>query len=613
MKTRSFSIFLLKAGYNAQNSLKPDHQLLDDFQAQNLPQGASLFISDRFKTTPWWVNYFSIGGNLEQESKGALIFLPVRDRCFALTFGHIYHNLRDVSYEYDFGLKVTLNSLEPKELKSADIVDPGASRRKRMQVPVMSDLTYLDFDSNSEILKSLTGKVKPQYIELFKNATGSTNLKVGLKLEPDELIVLCEQLLDLYASNEYLESFPNIQKIVPEKDPLKIEKLDTSLLEAFINKSDELSLSIPDIVDYSDNIYCVFKGRKGISPIYTDISLDEFYDYLGEIDLNTFDIEKIKSFSLNLCNEEGITTKAYNIYRSFIYDIPFDDEGVVYHLCEGEWYKVDQDYLAILKDYIDQRCENTSLPPYNHDNIAANKRSYSEENYNEDVARNSLTRICLDQTDISPDGYTQIEPCDIISYNGNTCIFHHIKISSRSSQLSHLFNQGVNSMELLILEGHSRDKLKILIEEKIQHRDLDSFKRVIDGNDYKVEFGIITKKPAMSKSDNLPLFSKISLMRSLRALSLCRTEGVVSFIQDISPPKESYSKYPRITVVVSLDANGKNEVVVDNNQIFPQGKKVMRCSQEITNSAIGSKYMLYVKASENGDLSTSHAWESEPI
>ena len=50
-----------------------------------------------------------------------------------------------------------------------------------MQVPVMSDLTSLDFDSNSEILKSLTGKVKPQYIELFKNATGSTNLKVGLE------------------------------------------------------------------------------------------------------------------------------------------------------------------------------------------------------------------------------------------------------------------------------------------------------------------------------------------------------------------------------------------------------------------------------------------------
>ncbi|EOC0271356.1 sporadically distributed protein, TIGR04141 family, partial [Cronobacter sakazakii] len=80
-----------------------------------------------------------------------------------------------------------------------------------------------------------------------------------------------------------------------------------------------------------------------------------------------------------------------------------------------------------------------------------------------------------------------------------------------------------------------------------------------------------------------------------------------------SPPKESFSKYPRITVVVSLNASGKNEVLVDKNQIFPQGKKVMRCSQEITNSPIGSKYMIYVKENKKGDLSTSHAWESERI
>lgn len=613
MKTKSFSIFLLKAGYDAQNALKPDHQLLDSFHANNLPQGASLFISDRFRTIPWWVDYFSIEGDLEQENKGALMFIPVKDRCFALTFGHIYHNLLDVSYEYDFGLKVTLNSLEPKELKSADIVDPSASRRKRMQVPFMSDLTYLDFDSNSEILKSLTGKVKPQYTNLFKNATGSTSLKVGLKINPDGLVALCEQLLDLYFSEEYLESFPNIQKIVPEKDPLKIERLDNALLDAFVNRTADLSLSIPEIVDYSDNIYCTFRGRKGISPIYTDISLDEFYDYLGDIDLTTLDIDKIKSFLLNLCNEEGVITKAYNIYRSFIYDIHFENEEVVYHLCEGEWYKVDQNYLQSLKDYIDARCEDTRLPQYNHDNIKDNVRNYSEENYNDDVAKKSPNHICLDQKDISPDGQTQIEPCDIISYQDGKCIFHHIKISSRSSQLSHLFNQGVNSIELLILESRSKDSLKELIKENIEDKDLDSFISVIDDGKYKVDFGIITRKPAILKSKNLPLFSKISLMRTLRTLELYHTEGVVSFIEDISPAKESYSKYPRVTVVVSLGENGKNEVLVDHNQPFPKGKKVTRCSQEITNSPVGSRYMIYVKASEQGDLSTSHAWESERL
>ncbi len=617
MKTRSFSIFLLKVGYNAQNSLKLGHELISNYQAQNLPRGASLFISDSVRTTPWWVDYFLIGGNLHQENKGALIFLPVGDRCFALTFGHIYHNLLDIAYEYDFGLKVTLNSLEPNELKSADIVDPGAARRKRMQVPITSDLTYLDFDSNSEILKSLTGKVKPKHENLFKNATGATSLKVGLKLSPDELLELCEQLLELYSSEEYLEAFPNIQKIIPEKDPQKIERLDASLLDAFIHRNSDLALSIPEIIDYSDNIYCIFKGRKGITPIYADISLEEFYEYLEEANLDEFDINKLKSFSLNLCNQEGFITKSYTIYRSFIYDIHFDGEEVVYHLCEGEWYKVNEDYLQTLKTYIDNRCEITKLPHYDHDNVDPQTlmRGYSEENYNEDVSVGSPIHICLDQTDISPDGYSQMEPCDIISVNtvDKECIFHHIKISSRSSQLSHLFNQGMNSIELLLLEDISRQKLKDLVQEKIGNRNLNDFMQAIDQKNYKVEFGIITKKDPLALSENLPLFSKISLMRTLKSLELARTKGIVSFIRDNSPPKEPYIQHPKVRAIVALGANRKNCVVVDHDQSYPQGNKILRCSQEITNSPIGSRFMIHVKDDGNGTLSTNHSWECEQI
>ena len=115
---------------------------------------------DSERTPPWWRAYFQVQEELFQEHKGALVFLPVADRCFALSFGQVFHHLNDASYEYDFGLRVTLNSLDPKELKSADMVEPGVARRKRTQVPVSTELTYLDFDGNSEIIKSLTGKVK---------------------------------------------------------------------------------------------------------------------------------------------------------------------------------------------------------------------------------------------------------------------------------------------------------------------------------------------------------------------------------------------------------------------------------------------------------------------
>lgn len=93
-----------------------------------------------------------------------MVFLPIKHRCFALSFGHVSHNLKDVSYEYDFGLKVTLNCVDPNELRSTNSLDPSVGRRQRTQLPVGSDLTLFDFDRDTSILRRLTGKVKQAHI-----------------------------------------------------------------------------------------------------------------------------------------------------------------------------------------------------------------------------------------------------------------------------------------------------------------------------------------------------------------------------------------------------------------------------------------------------------------
>lgn len=120
MKSRSFSIFLLKAGFDATNSLVEDHVLDEDFAAGLLPDGAALFVLDSDPYPPWWKSYFEIDGSLTQVSKGALVFLAVKKRCFVLSFGHVSHYLKDSSYEYDFGLKVTLNSVDAAELRGTE-------------------------------------------------------------------------------------------------------------------------------------------------------------------------------------------------------------------------------------------------------------------------------------------------------------------------------------------------------------------------------------------------------------------------------------------------------------------------------------------------------------
>lgn len=117
-KTRSFSIFLLKDGFDATNALKEDNTLHTDVVGDNLPEGAVLFVLDNPPHPPWWKSYFGLQKDLSQVSKGALVFVPAKGRWFALSFGHVFHNLNDTSYEYDFGLRVRARRTNPSICRS---------------------------------------------------------------------------------------------------------------------------------------------------------------------------------------------------------------------------------------------------------------------------------------------------------------------------------------------------------------------------------------------------------------------------------------------------------------------------------------------------------------
>lgn len=619
-RSRPFSIFLLKEGRNAANSLRVGHGLVPA-AADSLPEGSTLFILDTHPTPPWWRAYFGIHENLLQVHKGALVFLPIEDACFALAFGQVIHHLEETAFEYDFGLRVTLNSLDPKKLKSADMLEPGAARRRRTQVPKSTELTYLDFDANSDVIKSLTGKVKDEYEELFKNATGSVSLKVNLKLEPHELPGICETLLELYESDDYKEAFPNIQNIVPVKDPLEAAPLDAALLRSVRENDGRTTLTIPDIVDYRDNTSCIFFANGESSNVFPDISIEHLYEFLEEtMDIATLSLEQLKSFRMMLTDVDGSPGPSFGIFRSLIFETESNDGQAIYHINEGSWYKVEREYLDRLRNYLDAKCEDSDLCPYNHDAAENGKAVYSEENYNSAVPAWSNNFICLDQTDISPAGSTAIEPCDIYTatadqtaLGGSRARLYHIKISTRSSQLSHLFNQGLNSIELIAANDASREKMRKLVRDRLNGNNEPNFLSPIDNREFKVVFGIITHKDRGERSNNLPLFSKISLMRNMQRLELMKVPVALTFIEDRSPKKSGHPKHPQIEVEVHQTADGKVEVRPRPGQGADHMRPIKGCPRAIKEAAIGSRYRLTVKSSDDGELSSYHGWPFELV
>jgi uncharacterized protein (TIGR04141 family) len=459
-----------------------------------------------------------------QVSKGALVILPVGDKHFALSFGHVAHNLDEFSYEYDFGIRVTLNSLDPDQLRSTDFLEPGNARRRRVQVPIGSDLTFFDFDRDSTILKSLSGKVKESAKRFFKHATGAANVRLGSDIESEQLPDLCKELLTLYESEGYKEFFPDIQNVTPVRDPALIDALNANLLAAFRNKDERLALAVPAIINYEDNIYATFSGA-GVGKEYEEVYIAWYYEYLNERgqELDLIDIPDLKKHRLVLRDEDGNRRDSFAIYKSLIYDTTLQGFADTFYMSEGNWYRVESDYVQRLNAYLEPLWTELDLPPFEH---------ASEGAYNEAVANGNASIVCLDKGNVSPVGQKAVEPCDLYTARDEAGIFYHVKVSTLSSHLSHLFNQGANSIDLIRSEDEARDKLITLVEEKAAHEHVNELLAPLHAENHIVVFAIITHKDANLKAQNLPLFSRVSLRRAAKDITRMRAGVRFGFVED---------------------------------------------------------------------------------
>jgi uncharacterized protein (TIGR04141 family) len=352
------------------------------------------------------------------------------------------------------------------------------------------------------------------------------------------LLGLCQELLGLYNSQRYRTTFPDIENIVPLKDPAVIDRLRERLIEGVRSKSDGLFLTIPDMIDYRDQGYMASFSGLGSSLNHEDIYIKKFYEYLeshGQA-LDDLSYEQLCGYGLSLADEEGNVRKRYNLINCLIFDTELDKKTQTFHLTEGKWYRVENSYIARLTEALDPLWTEISLADFAHDN---------EGQYNESVAAKDEDLICLDTENIGPTGQSQIEPCDLYSIDGEYAVFQHIKRSTVSAQLSHLFNQGNNSIELIKLEETCLNRLRELIAAKAPPGDAARFLGPLAEKKYRVVFGIVTHKDKTRKSENLPLFSRVSLMRIARSLRLKDTQCKFGFIVDRSEKKAGIPKKRR--------------------------------------------------------------------
>ncbi|MCR3910008.1 TIGR04141 family sporadically distributed protein [Aeromonas hydrophila] len=478
---------------NTENAMQPIDIELPDIES------ARLYIKKHPpKNIPPWTRLFTDNTSLDKlafgtsSSVGAVFIVKLLGNIFILSFGTGFHLLKDDAIERDFGLKVTLNSVDPDKLRSLDKASYDHNPlNSRTQSTVDVDIFNLHLDSETEMLYAITGtSLIPEF---GLNVTGRDALTVAVETTLDTLPKILEISLSQY-KKKLPSKFSWVENINRVRDLDEIEILDMELDSCLSNNNyNGIWLGEPEIIDWENQIGYSFGTGQRV-PRHPVLSLN---DYIDHIDRDELTVERMKLDTIYVNNNDYQPTKQWSVYRCIYAEIVYS--GNTYILRNGTWYRVNTMFTESIDKYLmDINIYPNELPEYSHER---------EEDYNVFVCDSDSSFCLMDKRNIKIGGaYDKIEHCDLIR-NGNE--FIHVKFYRSSGTLSHLFSQGLVAAEAFIKDAWYREQLnpKLPISIKLD----DPTKRPTPSN-YNIVYAIATNK---NIPNELPFFSKVTLKNAL--------------------------------------------------------------------------------------------------
>ena len=518
-KSMQLTMRLLREGVTTCAALK-DQSPLTKKNVINI-EGAEFYIGTAFENPPEWTDFLTphIEDMPEQEELknqgvAAILMLPIPDttRIMALCFGYAHIWLDLDKCERDFGLKVTLNKVNTNQLKGLELSTPDAvTFNKRVSASRASSLQEFNVDYNRELAFTASGK--PEDTDFASVLAGNDSLKISCKVNFDTLPEKCKSIYDAYQSDEYKKNgFDWVDHIQRIKEGDLLEELD-KLLYSTVNEmidgeSKDLHLFIPDLPDdlSFDKARFMGLGKRPPENEFDHLDVQNYVDLFdGKIDINKPEkIEECKSkHRLKIVSENG-KHQEVKIYNSFVYEAEYNDG--LYVLFRGQWYRVDKDFSKEVNAYFELflTSSSTSIP-----NQTFMK---NEEDLLEDW-KPKANLVLLDKTQINPQGesHAKIEPCDFFSLKSE---FIHLKDGHSSSNISHLWNQGLVSAKCFIGDAKFRSDLKEKVKKRGRGKKgflplLPNPKTKFRSEQYTIVYGIM-REPYQDGSLGLPFFSKVS-------------------------------------------------------------------------------------------------------
>lgn len=505
-----------------------------DLTAQ-MPFEARLFISLSELRVPSWVAFLEEGFNdlpvSQMQSTNAVLALRIQyegeEEVFAFTFGYGRYLLHPSSYDRNYGLRVVLNVIydqitdefDPNRIRSVDAKTVAANTiRTRRQTDRKTSFETFGIDIQRDLLRAVTGTPIESNV-WGTRISGSDSLTAHPTIEFKDLGDYCNSVAATYRKNTYKKSFYWVDNLRPITDPEQVKNLEDALISTLRDNPDKTCVTVPAIIEWGD-----------ISDFYFSFERDNTFDDPDDGDLTNalrrtghFDelnIENLrKAWSLQGLSSEDDGEYNWPLLNCLYGEIELD--GKTYILSEGEFWEVRSDFIKELDEFIQALPESVHPLPDSPGDI-------TEGDYNGYVSQSSPSFLLMDKKEVNILGKTTpIEICDLLTDSG---CFVHVKRKLSSSTLSHLFAQGLNSADLLLMNPDYRAAVLEKIKEQEEARVTVSGDSTFRGRfstfnsdsitpgQFEVSYAIIAKWRGRTYSDALPFFSKLTLRNHIEDL-----------------------------------------------------------------------------------------------
>lgn len=478
-----------------------------------------IFLQRNVSKPPKWLEFIGRFASIQDKDQlknqvnSFVILIKRQDRIFALTGGFGFHALNIEKTESNFGLIVALNSIDEEEVKFIDVKNIDTNtKQKRVITSLNSPIREFDLDFNKELLRIISGA--PIDSTLANSIKGSGSLMLSAKIKFEELGEKCEQLLLLYQDQRYKESYGFINNILPIKDGVLENELDSILVEKFQARTEDekINITYPDQFEYEKCDTIKVFGLRNEPVNVEDLTLCDVYRFFENTESIDIDTIKKQVRVIGLDSEDNAVTSEVPLYNFFSFETTF--RNILYVLSNKQWFRVDKDYISDVESQLNsiEYIENY-LPNYHHG---------SEGEYNQDVCNSDPRFVLFDKKNIKPTLGGKVEACDLLQIS-DKADFIHVKKDYASSSLSHLFAQGSVSLELLISDSVFKQnferELGVAFTKKSQ--------------DIVVSYGIISRKQGNLVS-KLPVFSKIHLLTHINRIRMFQAKPRIIKISRIN-------------------------------------------------------------------------------